>query len=386
MTWEFDLQLFGGDNTSGLQGTANNLIGQQQSLFNSILGQLGGGYGGTANSLQGLLGPLSGIFGNILSGPGAQTPGLMSQFMKLASNPQALAAFTGINAPGLMQGATNYLSQPGQTNLSQFYPGAASQLQPGQSALNLGGNQAMDFYRGEMQNGINPQFAQNAQNQLQQQFGTSVNDIMSRAAPGQNTGAQIESAQNQLLSSSANLGGQLAGMGQQYANQGAQGLVGTSQAMDANTLSRIMGQGQLAGSVDQQTMQMLTQAAQLGTGYNQTMLGNVGQGVGMGLQGLSGAEGLGQLGVGMNQFGMNMMQGMGGTLGQEAMGFTQLAAQEAASQPNPWMIGAQLLGGLGGQFLGGQGFGSLLGAMPGKGGGGTTGSGDMGGYYPGMGM
>lgn len=363
----------GSSNTSGLTNTANQLMGQQQGLFNSILSQLGssGGYGGTAAGLQGLLGPLAGIFGNILSGPGAQTPGMMSQFMNLASNPQALAAFTGINAPGLMQGATNYLSKPGQTNLAQMFPGATAQLAPGQSALGLGGSQAMDFYRNEMQQGINPQFAQNAQNQLTQQFGTSVSDIMSRAAPGQNTGAMLESAQNQLLSSSANLGGQLAGMGQQYANQGAQGLVGTGQAMDANTLQRVMGQYQMAGGLDQQTMQMLTQAAQMGTGYNQTMLGNVGQGVGMGMQGLSGAENLGQLGVGMNQFGMNMMQNMGNTLGSEGMDFTQLAAQIQASQPNPWAIGAQLLGGLGGSFMGGGGMGTLLGAgAPGKGGGG----------------
>jgi hypothetical protein len=363
----------GSSNTSGLTGTANTLMGQQQGLFNSILSQLGagGGYGGTASGLQGLLGPLAGIFGNILSGPGAQTPGMMSQFMNLASSPGALAAFTGINAPGLTQGATNYLSKPGQTNLAQMFPGANAQLAPGQSALGLGGSQAMDFYRNEMQQGINPQFASNAQNQLQQQFGTSVSDIMSRAAPGQNTGAMMESAQNQLLSSSANLGGQLAGMGQQYANQGAQGLVGTGQAMDANTLQRIMGQYQMAGGLDQQTMQMLTQAAQLGTGYNQTMLGNVGQGVGMGMQGLSGAENLGQLGVGMNQFGMNTMQNMAGTLGTEGMDFTQLAAQIQAAQPNPWSIGAQLLGGLGGSFMGGGGMGTLIGAgAPGKGGGG----------------
>ena len=369
MTWEFDLQLFGGDDTSGMTDTANKLMGQQQGLFNQILAQLspGGGYGSIANSTQGLLGPLSGIFGSMM-GPGgaaAMTPQMMQQYMTLANSPQALAAFTGINAPGLMQHATNYLNRPGQTNLAGMVPGAMGQLAPGQSALGLGGSQAADFYRGEMQNGLNPQFAQNAQNQLQQQFGTSVSDIMSRAAPGQNTGAMLESAQNQLLSSSANLGGQLAGMGQQYANQGAQGLVGTTGAMDQNTLARIMGQYQMAGGLDAQKMQMLTQGAQMGSAYNQQQLGNVGQGAGMGMQALQGIQGLGQLGVGMNQFGMGAMQNMGNTLGTEGMDFTQLAAQIQASQPNPWALGAQVLGGAAGSYLGGGM------KMPGKGGGGS---------------
>ena len=181
-------------NTSALTGTANQLMGQQQGLFNGILSQLGagGGYGNAASGMMGLLGPLLGIFGKILGGAGAQTPQMMQQFMQLASNPQALAAFTGINAPGMTQGATIYLSHPGQTNLAQMFPGANAQLGPGQSALGLGGGQAMDFYRNEMQTGINPQFALNAQNQLQQQFGTSVSDILGRAAPGQNTGAMME--------------------------------------------------------------------------------------------------------------------------------------------------------------------------------------------------
>ena len=364
----------GSPNTSGLTNTANSLMNQQQGLFNGILGNLSssGGYGGIASGLQGLLGPLGGIFGKMMGpgGAGSMTPQMMQQFMTMASNPQALAAFTGINAPGMMQNATNYLSHPGQTNLAGMVPGAMGQLAPGQSAMGLGGSQAMDFYRNEMQQGVNPQFATNAQNQLQQQFGTSVSDILGRAAPGQNTGAQMLGAQNQLLSSSANLGGQLAGMGQQYANQGAQGLVGTGQAMDANTLQRIMGQYQMAGGLDAQTMQMLTGAANMGTGYNQQALGNIGQGAQMGMGALQGAEGLGQLGVGMNQFGMNMEQGMGNTLGQEGMNFTQMATQLAASAPNPWSIGAQLLGGLGGSFLGGPGA-KLLGGMggPGKGGG-----------------
>lgn len=366
----------GAPNTSGMTNTANTLMSGQQGIYNSILSQLGasGGYGQTAAGLQGMLGPLSGIFSNIMGGAGQMTPQMMQQFMQLGASPQALAAFTGVNAPGLMQGATNYLSQPGATNLAQFYGGpggAAAQLAPGQSVLNTAGPQAMSVYR-QMTQGLNPQFMTNAQNQLQQQFGTSVSDILAQAAPGQNTQSAITQAQNQLLGSSANLAGQLAGESQQVAAQGAGGLVSTGQAMDANTLSRLMGQGQLAGTLDQQTMNMLTQAAQLGSAYNQQALGNVGQGAQMGLSGLSGAESLGQLGVGMNQFGMNELTGIAGTQGQEAMGLTQLAAQLQASAPNPWSLGAQLLGGLGGAYLGGPGASSSLlqggGKSPGSGG------------------
>ena len=87
----------------------------------------------------------------------------------------------------------------------------------------------------------------------------------------------------------------------------------------------------------------------------------------MGMQALQGAEGLGQLGVGMNQFGMNMMQGMGNTLGQEGFSFTDEAVKLAATQPNPWSLATQLLGGAAGAYLGG---GMKL---PGKGGGGGGG-------------
>ena len=84
----------------------------------------------------------------------------------------------------------------------------------------------------------------------------------------------------------------------------------------------------------------------------------------------------------MDQFGMNTMQNMGNTLGQEGMQFTNWAAQLQAAAPNPWEIGAQLLGGLGGSFLGGGGMGTILGAgAPGKKGGGS-GSVDLSGGLP----
>ena len=358
-----------GVNTGGLQATSNSLMNQQQMLYNKVLAGLGGGYGQFANQSMGLLGPLSGIMGNVLSGPGQMTPQMMQQYMTLANNPQALAQMTGINAPGLMRQATNYMGAPGQTNLAQMYPGAAAQLQPGQSALNMAAPQSMDVFRQMAQQGLNPQFMLNAQNQLQQQFGTSVSDILSRAAPGQNTAGAMQAAQNQLLTGSSNLAGQLAGQSQQVQMQGAQGLIGAGQVLDQNTLARIMGQAQLAGGLDQQTLDMLTQAANMSSAYNRQALGNVGQGAQMGMSGLGASQGLAQMGVGMNQYGMNMMSGLGGQLGQEGFQFANTAAQEAAAAPNPWMVGAQLLGGLGGAYLGGGMGGLFKQGMSGMGGG-----------------
>jgi hypothetical protein len=369
----------GAPNVSGLTGPANALQAGQASMFGDIMSQLGGGYGQFANAAQSLLGPLSGVMGNIVGGPGAMTPAMMQQFMTLGANPSALAAFTGINAPGMVQNATNYLSAPGQTNMAQMFPGAMAGLAPGQSVLNMAGPQAMNVFRG-MTQGINPQFALNAQNQLQQQYGTSVADILGQAAPGQNTGAQMLQAQNQLLQGSSNLAGQLAGQSQQIAAQGAQGLVGTGQAMDANTLQRIMGQFQMAGGLDQQTMNMLMNAAQMGTGYNQMALGNIGQAAGMGMQGLGAAQNLAQLGVGMNQYGMNMMSGMGTTMGTEAGNYMDMAVKEMMAAPNPWMVGAQLLGGLAGAYMGGPGASNTFLQGAGKGGGGSSSTMNASGY------
>ena len=145
-------------------------------------------------------------------------------------------------------------------------PGAMGQLAPGQSAMGLGGGQAMDFYRNEMQNGLNPQFATNAQNQLQQQFGTSVSDILGRAAPGQNTGAMMAGRAEPAAHQLGELG-RPAGRREPAAciaeSRRFQGLVGTGQAIDQNTLQRIMRSVPNGRWLGPAKMQMLMGGAQM---------------------------------------------------------------------------------------------------------------------------
>jgi hypothetical protein len=349
-----------GNSTSGLSSSANQLSSEQASVFNSLLSQLGGMQGEAGQDTM-LNGPLASLWQSILGpgGAGGQAPADMSQFMNLAMNPQALAQLTGINAGQLTGQATSYLSNPNATNLAQTTPGVMSSLQ-GPQQLGTAGPQAESFYRNEMQNGINPQYAQNAQNQLQQQYSTGLNTALAQAAPGQNTNALMQGLNNQLLSSSSNLGGQLAGMGQQYSNQGAQGLVGTAETMQQNTLQNLMAQLQTAGGLDAQKMAMLTGGAQLGNQYNQTVLGDAQQGANMGAGALSGAQSMVNMGNQLGEFGASSLQGLGTTLGNESFDYTQLASQIAA-QNNPWSEGLGALGALGG-------LGSDLGTMGGSGG------------------
>jgi hypothetical protein len=332
-----------GQSSSGLSSTANQLSGEQSGVFTQLLSMLGG-MQGQAGQDTALNGPLAGLWQSILGsgGAGGMAPQDMAQFMQLAMNPQALAQLTGVNAGGLTQQATNYLSNPNATNLAQTEPGVMNSLQ-GPTSLSQAGPQAEAFYRNEMQQGINPQYAQNAQNQLSQQYGSALNTLNAQARPGQNLGALQQQLTNSMLGASANLGGQLAGEGQQFSNQGAQGLVGTAQATDAGQLQNLMAQLQTASGLDAQKMSMLTGAAQLGNSYNQTVLGDTQQAAGMGQNALAGAQGMVNMGNQLNEFSAGSLQGLGNTLGNEAFDYTQLATQ-LASQNNPL---SEILGGLG---------------------------------------
>lgn len=357
----------GQSNTSGLSASANQLSGEQSQLINLMLSMMNGTQG-TATGLQGLFGPLMGIAKSMESGAGAETPGLMQQLMQLATNPQALAALTGINAQGLVQGATNYMSNPGGTNLSKLFPQAMAGLGAGSQAMNLAGPQAMNFFRGEMQNGLNPMVANNAQSQLNQQFQSATDTAMANAGPGQNTQAITQDLTNSFLQNSTNLAGNLANTSQQYMNQGAAGLTGTAQAQDFENFQRIGQQTSLAGGLDAQKMQMLMEAAGLGTNYNQQVLGNFGQGVGVGQSALNFGQGLGEIGNQLSEFNTGTLGGLQSTLGNEAFNYTDLATQLQASQPNPWTMISQLVGGGVGDYA------TIMG-LPGKSGGGGGGGG-----------
>jgi hypothetical protein len=114
-------------------------------------------------------------------------------------------------------------------------------------------------------------------------------------------------------------------------------------------------------------MQMLESAANMGVGYNQTVLGNAQQGANMGAGALQGAQGMVNMGNQMNEFGASQLGGLGQYLGNQAFDYTQLASQIAA-QNNPW---GDILGTLG---TGAGMYGQLAGGGAGKGAGAGAGA------------
>ena len=160
------------------------------------------------NQIQQLIAGMQGLTSGVSGEVGGSGSGSLMQLLGLGSSPTALAGFSGVNAPGV----------------------EASTIPALQS-----------FYTGEMQNGGGPGFQQastNAQSQLQQQFGQSLSSILSSTAPGQNPNAQIQAAQNQDLTASTNLAGNLAGQQQAIMQQGASGLGTTAEAAQGfNTTS-----------------------------------------------------------------------------------------------------------------------------------------------------
>jgi hypothetical protein len=233
--------LLGANNAQNQANQAAQAAGQNQSQFSNLL--LGNEQTATNNYNQQysqLLQPLISQVMGLGQTNSSQINNLASQMLQAGINPSVISNITGINADQLSQNYTNYLQNTSGTNLAQQTPGALS------------------FYQQEQQNGINPQFAQNAQNQLQQNLQQQIADATASAAPGQNINALTKDLRNQALSQSANLAGNLAGQGQTFANQATQGLLGA------------------AGGLDTQKAEMLANASTTGQGVNQSALGNLG--------------------------------------------------------------------------------------------------------------
>lgn len=253
--------------------------------------------------------------------------GLNQGLSTLAGNQGDMSQQTGVNQNQLGQQLTGYDSNPSATNLSQASPGL------------------MNFYQGEMQNGLNPLIAQNAQSQLAQQSAQGMSDAMSHAAPGQNMNALAQENQNSLLANSTNLAGNLAGQGQLAMQQGAQGL------------------GQTAQGLDTQKQNMLLQALTSGMGLNSQALQSLISAMGAGQSALGGSQGFTQQGVTNAQSGMGDLTGVGQQYGNLANQF----GQQAASQPGIGSLLGGLLGTAGSMMTGGAagvgGLGSILGKL-----------------------
>lgn len=239
-----------------------NNIQQQQTEYNQQyapqLGNLSKGLGQEASAANGMSGQLS------------------HMLLQAGMDPSVISQITGIDAKQLTQNAVNYESNPGATQTGQVGGNVVNQLG------NVGGTNLaqqtpgiLQAYQQEAQHGLNPQFAQNAQNQIQQTLNQEEAQTRASQHPGQNIQGTIQNLQNQALSQSANLAGNLAGQSQQFQNIGLQGLQGAAQGLDSQKSSQLIQQLQAAGVIDQQTMQMLQGAATGGNNFNQQQLGNL---------------------------------------------------------------------------------------------------------------
>ena len=283
-----------------------------QQAINAAQGMMGGYQQNYAPSMA----PLGADYLQIAQGPGSQAASLSNTLINMGMDPNAVAAITGINANQLVGGATNYLSNVGGTPLAQAAPGLQS------------------FFAGEQAQGIDPRFALNAQNQLQQQAAQQQSDILSRARPGQNLAGQEQDITNSLLQASANLGGNLAGQSQQFAQQGAQGLQGLAQMLGSERAANLQN------------------AASIGSNYNQQQLQNAAGSQGTAMSALQALLPFLYQGLGMQESGINTMTGIGSQYGNLATG----AANTAANYGNPWATAMQNIG----NTVGSGGFGTNI--------------------------
>lgn len=227
------------------QQNADNAAGQQaaaaqqqiaQQLQNNITNQTNQYNSSYAPALAPLSSGINSE-GNVASG---DVGNLASMLLQAGMDPSTISQLTGVDASQITGNTLNYLQNTGGTNLAGATPGASS------------------FFQGEMQNGINPQYAQNAQNQIQQGLNQETQNAMAHAQPGQNVNALVKDLNNQALTQQTNLAGNLAGQNQQIMSQGAQGLLGAASGLDS----------QKAG--------MLQNAATGAQNFNQQAFGNLG--------------------------------------------------------------------------------------------------------------
>lgn len=201
-------------------------------------------------------------------------PATMSGISSAIASGGNQSGTTGVNQNAVGQQAIGYETNTGGTNLAQANSGLSS-FYKNEQQQGLSTPGVSNFYQSEMANGLNQQTQNNAQNQLQQQFGQSEAAIKNSAAPGTNTANQQQQAQNQLISGSTNLAGSLAGQSQAIQAQGAQGVSNTALQNQQSMQQGAQGVASTAGGLDTQTMQMLQNALSGSQGLNSTTLQNL---------------------------------------------------------------------------------------------------------------
>ena len=293
-----------------LLGNIQNQTNEYNQTYKPQLGNLATGLGQEAQAANGLSGQLSQLL------------------LHAGMDPSVISQITGIDAKQLTQNAINYESNPGATQTGQVGGNVVGQLgNTGGTNLAQQTPGILQAYQQEAKNGINPQFAQNAQNQIQQSLTQQEAQTRASSHPGENIQGTIQNLQNQALSQQANLAGNLAGRSQEFQNTGLQGLEGAAQGLDTQKSSQLLQQLQAAGVIDAQTMSMLQNAAAGGTNFNQQQFGNLqtsNNGANSIYEALNNFVQSGQHNV---QAGYNPLAGIANSYGQQA---TQ-AAQNAAN-------------------------------------------------------
>jgi len=308
-------------------GGKNSASGAEQTALNNqgkINNQLSGYAGQLANtntqSYQPLLQGLASAYGN---NTGAVSGGLSSGLNTALNSGGNLSGQTGVNPNTGLQQLTGYASQPQNTNLAQATPGL------------------QQFYQNEQTQGLNPQYAQNAQNQLAQASQGGLQNILANAAPGTNTNALMQNNQSQLLQNTANLQGNLAGQNQNIMQQGAQGVANTASGLDTQKLGLLQAGNTAGQQGNAQSLQNLLSTLTQG----QNSLNNTNSFMQQGTSNLEQA--------------MNALAGISQQNAAQASSFGQQAQQQQSGKNSG--IGSTLGAGLG--LLGGVGTGGASSAF-----------------------
>ena len=228
----------------------------------------------------------------------------LSALLHELGSPSELDAASGLPMQALTQNILSYFNNPGNTL----------------SGINGQGGKALDFYNQEAQQGLDPQYINNAVRTQQNQFQTNLNSV-----------------RNSLGGSVPNLAGTLGDMN--YQNDNAMlGLLSSLGAQNQTFKNEAEGAAlQTAGGIDSQMQNMLINALNIGDNAQSTQLGRQQAGV-------TGAQDtltnlLNYITSGKSTL-PGVASGFGGiadTYGQRAAGAANQLAGLSANKSNPFL-------------------------------------------------
>lgn len=218
------------------------------------------------------------------------------QPVQTGTSSQYQGGLGALNMGDIISAAQNYMLNPQNTMSSQVGPGLINQygqLGSGIGALQGPAGDAFDAFMNQMpgamslydtteQHGFSPQTITSAYNNLNAQNAQQVNSIMNQLGSSMpNPAAELNQLQYQNAQSRAMLGSQLAGQSQNLMLQGANAAAGLGTQAGQNILQQVgeqanlygqqgqmlMPQFQIAQGMDQQTLNMLNDAFNMGNNF-----------------------------------------------------------------------------------------------------------------------